>query len=126
MPIRAPYSVADLAARCARRKACRDRRRACEDTLRFEEYEALLRGMGERSGQDQFVCADVGELPDRITPWFAKASAAGDCVRCALFARSPGSCRRIRQTAAAGRRSRPNRLDGCPAWRCSAKASSSC
>jgi hypothetical protein len=46
------------------------------EVLRFEEYEALLRGLGETSSLDEFVCLDVGELPAAVSPWFAKASAA--------------------------------------------------
>lgn len=70
-----PYSVEDLVAAVRLR---REGEAATEETtqemLRFEEYEALRRGAPEDSGQDQFVCRDVGELPRTISTWFSKVS----------------------------------------------------
>lgn len=71
-----PYSVADLVGAVRlRRDGESEPQEISQETLRYEEYEALLRGAAEGSGRDQFVCADVGELPREIDAWFASASA---------------------------------------------------
>ena len=73
---RGPYSVADLVAAVRlRREGESEQQEITLETLRYEEYEALLRGASEQSGDDQFVCADVGGLPERVRPWFSRASA---------------------------------------------------
>lgn len=70
-----PYSVAELVAAVRlRREGEADTQETTQEMLRFEEYEALRRGAPEGSGRNEFVCRDVGELPDTISTWLSQAS----------------------------------------------------
>jgi hypothetical protein len=68
-----PYSVDDLVA-AARERRLREQNdsgtRVIDDDLRREEYAALIHGMPEKSGFQDFVCLQVRDMTPEISAWF--------------------------------------------------------